>query len=256
LGWLFISSHSLKGLLLGILIARKKGLGFERFKSIRSVPIHPMMTMMNNFMARDAVTKLVTVTARELVRMGSVDVTKVSTQEREREREGDRERQRDTRRTEGECVCLMFIAAKQEAEEALKTMWQPKAGYAGSYGLPNETTDKAKAHWTKNARVSPNSASSDGKVKTEGVPNIWLDDTFSVKAMTHLLEALTNDIPEDEPVVFWSTKSLVQPMHNAPEAMFSKVCMIVCSLAILFNVEPVLSFCGFNRWMSIRIGMC
>lgn len=174
------SGCTVSGLLVGILIAKKRGLGFERMKSLRSIPIHPGMAAMNNMLARKAVTKLVTHLCDQLFQLGQIDV-------------------------------------RSEAQEALTTLWKPMSGYAGDYGAASPKSREASIYFQKNTNIT----TSDGQTIA---PSIWLDETFSGKAMTHLLESVeSNDIPADEPIVFWTTKSPVQCMHSPLSTPFEKI---------------------------------
>ncbi len=156
------SGCTTSGILLGVAIAQKLGLGLRSFKKVHSVAIHPLFSAGNAFLMRKKIVpRLVNSTAECIRSLGGPDVT------------GD-------------------------VERLLCDHWQPVAHHAGQYGAPTPASLRA--------RDLP------VRLEADDAKLPWLCHTFSSKAMGYLAESLSNGvIAADDTVVFWCTKTLVQP---------------------------------------------
>jgi hypothetical protein len=104
------------------------------------------------------------------------------------------------RLVEGAAACIAQLGGPDVRGEAMRLMrevWRPIVHHCGQYGAPTPASLRAR----------------ELRLELEGgARGPWLCHTFSSKAMAFLAEALgEGTIGPEEGVVFWCTKTLVQP---------------------------------------------
>ncbi len=171
------------GLIVGIALARTLGLGFEGDLDgyeIHAVAIHQALAALP-ILPRTLAKKLVGETADLVRTLGGPDV-----------------------RDEAKRVFKRFILHTE---------------HAGRYGAPTKASRSAKALWQSNVSISQQTRGA-----AEKIPAPWLCDTFSSKGAAVLHDHFIKAVQRAEEggtgtrrvdagdVLFWSTKSLVQPL--------------------------------------------
>lgn len=164
------SGCTTSGLIIGICICRKLGLGFLQLRRLHSVGIHQMMRFFNGFLPRMMVKGLVKATTQVLCNLGGPDV-------------------------------------RAEALQFLRDEWVMETQFTGRYGEPTgESLAARELYYAQHRFVSDDDAP---------IRPPWLCHTFNSKSLACVFDHFSNGtIQEDESVVIWSTKSLVQPLGD------------------------------------------
>lgn len=162
------SGCTTSGIIIGICICRKLGLGFSKLRRVHSVGIHQMMRLFGGFLPRMMVKDLVKATTGVLYDLGGPDV-------------------------------------RAEAMRFLKEEWVMETKFTGRYGEPTKESLAARKLYAEHHRFVGD--------EEKPIPPPWLCHTFNSKSLACLFDHYKRGtIGEDETVVMWSTKSLVQPL--------------------------------------------
>eukprot|EP01125_Pyxidicula_operculata_P017616 TRINITY_DN618_c0_g1_i1.p1 TRINITY_DN618_c0_g1~~TRINITY_DN618_c0_g1_i1.p1 ORF type:complete len:471 (-),score=50.03 TRINITY_DN618_c0_g1_i1:4-1416(-) len=164
------SGCTVAGLMAGISIARKLGIGFKRPLSefeIASVVIHPGFAKGGGFIPRFQAKKLANDVVNKIHQLGGPDASSI-------------------------------------LQDIIKNNWKVVASCAGSeYGKISPEGEAARELIT-NGKLTPSNAD---------MP--WIDECFSSKASAHLLSTLKDDSGAQKNIIFWCTKSLLQPVGDS-----------------------------------------